>query len=352
MRSLFFALFVFCLLSCAHEVEENARNVEERLLQARIHEKYLDTLHTTESGMYYMIQAKGSGAQVGSENYVYVRYSVLDFFYENYMRSSGETYYDSYGYSQTSASELLTSEELVAKQLGEYSQANYYGPVLWFTGVYALMEGLDEMLMSMREGDRRRIWLPSWLSSYGMGSSNQYSFTTIYDVEVVKAISDIEKFEIDSLESYRDKYYPGLDSLAYGFYKKTLKEGTGDTLTTGNSVSILYVGRFLDHFIFDLNLADTAKKYNIFDSSRDYNPLTGMCGEDEKVETTDTDGNTKPLVAGFSKAVFNMKHGEEAVVFFYSTLGYGNEKQDKIQPFTPLVFYLKVERTDNLNEDT
>jgi len=310
--------------------------------------------------MYYMIQAKGRGKAVERESYVYVRSSTLDFFTEDYSWGSGTpSYYYDYYYGYTSSgttdTKLLSSDEQVAKQLGNFSHATYYGPHLWFAGWNSLMEGIDEMVLTMREGDKRRIWLPSWLTSYGLsGSTNQYSVTTIHDVEILRVVTDMEKFQIDSLESYKNKYYPGLDSLSYGFYKKTLTEGTGDTLKVGNKVSIRYVKRLLDGFIFDLNIADTAKKYNIFSSSKGYYALVAECMEEEKVRSVDEDGNSTTLEAGFSKAIFNMKHGEEAVVFFYSVLGYGvgdgSDNLGKIQPYSPLVIYIKVERT-NFDED-
>ena len=114
----------------------------------------------------------------------------------------------------------------------------------------------------------------------------------------------------------------------------------------GNRVSVHYIGRLLDHFIFDLNIVDSAKKYNIYSSSNSYDALVGECKEDEIVGTIDVDGSDGSLVKGFSKAIFNMKHKEEAVVFFISGLGYGADKQGQIQPLSPLVFYIKVERTN------
>lgn len=379
MRKVLFTLFVVCAFSCAREESESLRTLEERLLEARVQVKYLDTLHKTGSGLYYMIQAKGSGEAVKKENHVYVHYSVLDFFNEGYLKSEGSSnnnnnnyynyydYYDYYGYnnyynyydypnyygygssSSTTEPKLLSSEERVAKQMGAFSYTTHYGPVLWFAGANALMEGIDEMILSMKEGDRRRIWLPSWLSSYGYsGSGNRYSVTTIHDVEIVRVVPDIEQFQIDTLESYRDKYYPGIDSLSWGFYKKTLVAGSGDTLKTGNKVRIRFVGRLLDDFIFDLNIADTAKKYNIFSSSKTYDPYEGECMEDEQVNVINpSTGESSPFCPGFSKAIFTMKHGEEAVVFFHSVFGYGAEEGiDNIQPFSPLVFYIRVERTN------
>jgi len=329
------------LFACAQEVEESARSIEERILKARIQVHYLDSLHKTQSGMYYMIQAKGTGKAIEKENFVYVHYSTLDLF-ENYKWTQG---------TQTEPPMVMSSLEWVAKQLGDYSDANYYGPDMWVTGSYALMEGIEEAMLTMREGDKRRIWLPSWLSTQGFsGSPLAHTSTTIHEVEILRVITDIEQFQIDSLESYRDKRYPGLDSLSFGFYKKTLKEGVGDTLKIGDWVNVRYVGRLLDDFVFDLNIADTAKKYNIFNSSNPYDALRGECKEDEYFEITKSDGSQTGTVAGFAKAIFSMKHEEEAVAFFYSGLGYGNGT-DFIRLFSPLVFWFKVEKTNFSEEE-
>ncbi|MDR2584883.1 MAG: hypothetical protein LBC84_01480 [Prevotellaceae bacterium] len=332
-KQLLSIILIVSVFSCAREINESARSIEERILKARMQVQYLDTLHKTESGLYYMIQAKGVGKPVEKEGCIYVRFSDFDF-NENYVINTDGT--------------PSSTEEHVAKQLGLFSFANYYGPDLWYSGVNALAEGIDEMVLSMREGDKRRIWLPSWLSTFGYtGSQQLYSFTTVHDVEVLRVIDNIEKFQIDSLESYRDRYYPGVDSLSYGFYKKTLTNGTGDTLTVGNRVKVWYVGRLLDNFIFDLNVADTAKKYYIYDSSKSYLAMEGECKEDEVFGIVDNDGNSGSTVSGFSKAIFNMKHQEEAVVFFYSDLGYGaGDGKSRLFRFAPLVFWLKVERTD------
>ena len=341
MRNILVVISVLSLFACAQEEDESNRAIEEKTLKARIQVYYLDTLHKTESGMYYMVQAKGKGEAIEKENFVYVHYSTLDLF-ENHKWNT-----DSY----TQTTQLMTSREDVAKQLGDYSPTKYYGPDLWITGDYSLTEGVEEMMITMREGDKRRIWLPSWLSSYGyVGSPPLYSSTTIHEVEILKVITDIEQFQIDSLESYRDKRYPGLDSLSYGFYIKTLKEGTGDTLKTGDKVNIWYVGRLLDDFVFDVNIADTAKRYNIFNSERSYEAFACECKEDGVLgQSGSEDSSDDGFVDGFSKAIFSMKHGEEAVAFFYSELGYGAQRKP-FQSFTPLVFWLKVEKT-NFDEE-
>ena len=52
------------------------------------------------------------------------------------------------------------------------------------------------------------------------------------------------------------------DTIAKNVYRQTLELGKKDTLTVSDdtTVCVYYVGRFLDGFIFDTNIADTAEK--------------------------------------------------------------------------------------------
>ena len=337
LTNLWLLIPAILLMSCAVEKEEDTRAIEERILAARMQVRYLDTLHKTESGMYYMIKTKGTGAQVQDENFVYVRYSTLDF-NENYTGT---------------AADIQDIE--VAKQMGVYTPTTYYGPILWTVANYAMHMGRHEILKDMRVGDSRRIWIPSWLSAYE-GGTPQITSTQIYDIEVLNVIKDVDamkQYEIDNLEAYRDQRYPGVDSLSFGLYKKTLVANPeeGDTLKVGDKIKIWYIGRTLDDFVFDTNIADTAKKYNRYNAENEYLALECECKEDEVLESVGSDGTSSSMVSGFSKGIFNMRYGEEAIIFFYSELGYGAQGQDQIQPYMPLVFRVKLEPKEVTEEE-
>ena len=330
LKNLWLLIPGILLMSCAVEKEEDSSITEERMLAARMQVRYLDTLHKTESGMYYMIKAKGTGTQVEDENFVYVRYSTLDF-NENYLGS---------------ATEVQDIE--VAKQLGLYTPSTYYGPILWVVANYAQPMGRHEILKDMRVGDRRRVWIPSRLSAHE-GSVPQVTSPQILDIEVLTVIKDedaMKQYEIDRLEAYRDQRYPGLDSLSFGLYKKTLVSNPeeSDTLKTGDKIQVWYIGRTIDDFVFDTNVADTAKKYSIYDSEKaltKYIALEYECLENGTLSTSGDDGSSTR--AGFSKGVRSMRYGEEAIIFFHSVLGYADAGVDQIQPFMPLVFYVRLE---------
>ena len=47
---------------------------------------------------------------------------------------------------------------------GGYSTANYYGPYLLETGYNSAIKGLEEAMLTLREGSSVRLIIPSWLS--------------------------------------------------------------------------------------------------------------------------------------------------------------------------------------------
>jgi FKBP-type peptidyl-prolyl cis-trans isomerase len=145
----------------------------------------------------------------------------------------------------------------------------------------------------------------------------------VYDLELVKVVNDIDKYQIDTLESFKDRFYPGLDSLERGFYKMTIVPGTGDSLEYGTTVSAYYVGKFLDGHVFDTNVADTAVKYRIYDSSSEYSLLDVTLPDEDDADSDDTSTEDGSVVEGFSKCMLNMKYGEVAICFFHSDYGYG-----------------------------
>lgn len=119
---------IYCLslmaYSCAVEKEESAEEIEKRVIGSYITVVHKDSLNPSESGLYTIVKAKGTGQEVVDSSYVYVTYSTRDL-KGNY---------------------LSTTDEEVAKRVGTYSVANYYGPYLVQTSVYTLIRGVEEGL--------------------------------------------------------------------------------------------------------------------------------------------------------------------------------------------------------------
>ena len=321
------------LSSCAREQTESTLEAHKKMLAAHVRIIHQDTLQKTESGVYYTIVRKGSGAPSTDSSIVFVRETVLDLKYNI----------------------IASTEENVARQLGNFSHANAYIPLLWYMGNNSIMMGLEEMLQDMKEDEMRRIWLPYWLSAYQEGGSSENTTAMVYDLELVKVVSDIDKYQIDTLESFRNRHYPGVDSLERGFYKVTLVPGTGDSVKVATTAKAWYIGKFLNGHVFDTNVADTAQKYRIYDSDNEYSVLqVSMPSEEEEEE--DTSEEEGSVVKGFSKCMQEMRYGEVAVCFFHSDYGYKLEgKQSSasgtylgggIPSYMPLFFWIYVPLDD------
>ncbi|MDD2330492.1 MAG: hypothetical protein PHD16_05785 [Bacteroidales bacterium] len=320
------------LSSCATQTEESSREIHENILAAHVKIVHKDTLEKTESGLYYTVLRPGSGAVTTDSSMVFVKETIRDLNYN----LQGST------------------EEDVARQLGMFSYEDAYIPLLWYMGKYTIMMGLEEMLQQMCEGEVRRIWLPYWLSAYAEGGTSENSATMVYDLELVRVVDDIISYEIDTLESFRDRHYPGLDSLERGFYKMTIVPGTGDSLEHGTTAGAYYIGKFLNGHVFDTNVADTALKYNIYNSSSTYSELKVTLPDKEETDDPDDTETSEEgsVVEGFSKCMLDMKYGEVAVCFFHSDYGYKYEGSSStssgsylgggIPAYMPLFFWIYV----------
>lgn len=320
-------------ISCARQSAESVRELHESMLAAHVKIIHHDTLQKTESGLYYTVVRQGSGARPTDSSAVFVRETIFDLNYNI----------------------QASTEEDVARRLGTFSYADAYIPQLWYMGRYTIMMGLEEMLSQMREGEVRRVWLPYWLSSYYENGTSENSTSMVYDLELVKVVNDFDKYEIDTLEAFRNRHYPGLDSLERGFYKMTLVPGTGDSLEHATTVGAYYIGKFLNGHVFDTNVADTAMKHRIYNSSSDYSVLKVSLPDKEESEESE-EQQEGSVVKGFSKCMLDMKYGEVAICFFHSDLGYEYEGKQAASSGTylgggipghvPLFFWIYVPPKD------
>ena len=99
-----------------------------------------------------------------------------------------------------------------------------------------------------------------------------------------------------------------------------------------------YIGRLLDGWVFDTNIADTAKKYGIYDTENDYKALDFKHSND--IETMEQDNS---MVRGFCMALKDMSYGDKAFTMFGSKYGYDYTGKDPIGPYQPLIFWLYIE---------
>jgi FKBP-type peptidyl-prolyl cis-trans isomerase 2 len=318
--------------SCEKIDSSTSDEIQQKILDAWIRVNH-PGLTASDNGIYTLSSTEGTGRLLDDSLYVFVKYSA---------RTLDGTYTD-YNY------------EDIAKQLGKFSYSTYYTYDIWYISASTLTDGLNEVLKKMKVGGEVEAAIPpAMLESNTTSYNSLYYYTTdsdsktnvIYDIEVLGAVDDIYKYQIDCLEEYRDKNFPSLDSLSYGFYFKKTKtvdysSNPSDTLTDDTSVNVWYVGRTLDGFVFDTNIEDTAKKYRFYSSSGTYTAKSVTWNTDYSTIASDNS-----LIDGFSKGLSLMERGEKATVFFYSGLGYGesgsSSTSSSLPGYLPLEFELYI----------
>lgn len=324
------ALAGILLFSCAKEEEESNASIQKRVLDAYLQVNYPNKNYTvTKSGLVILNHEEGTGSSPEQYGAAYMKYSAKDL--------SGNYH--------------STMFEDVARRIGTYTAANYYGPQLSSLGYGEITEGLNEAMKMMKKGSKMTVIIPPALSVYdGETQNGGYGYSTeksesssvnsVYELEMYDVVTNLQKYQLDSIQAFRDKYYPGLDSTSNMYYFKKLSGTSTDTIAKNETAKVWYIGRLLDGYIFDTNIKDTAMKYRIYNASKTYEAMevnyestyTEMAssagtmnvnGVSSSNSSSDDDASGS-YVPGFAKALKSMTYGDHAITFFGSGWGYGS----------------------------
>lgn len=340
--ALFCAAAALAVAGCAKNASEGVNDAAKKYFDAWLITNYPEAVKM-DPGYYVISETPGTGEAAGTVE-------------DNYFAHAEYTTYNLDGEIQT------TTEAKVAQQLGTYNTSYYYGPKVLTRGELGMTAGLDAAISRMRVGGRAKIIIPGWLNSTASQSSGYYyprydtedeylenctGSNVIYDITLVENFTDVAEWETDSMARYVDRHMPGTDTLKYGFYfRQTQAPAAGtDTLSNGDVVLINYSGRLLNGQVFDTNMADTAKFYNIYSSSKTYGTQTVYIDKDDytgiKFGTSSEAGTD--MIDGFAYCLYHMTVGEKATCIFYSGLGYNySGSGDAIPPYSPLRFDIEI----------
>jgi FKBP-type peptidyl-prolyl cis-trans isomerase len=323
-KTLIAAFMALTLFSCAEDKSDSNREIQERILNAYVNTADFKAKYPNaefwESGIVMLEYTQGTGETLDTREAGYFEYTTQSL--------SGEY--------------LLTTDEEIARTTGEFAHTNYYGPRLFEMGYNSTYIGLEEVFEGMKVGGKAKFILPPWLTTTKNNPDWGDNVNTIYEVELTDVITNILKWEEDSMKVYANIHYPGLDTLSSNFYFKKLNDIPKDTIENSKSVKVYYIGRLLDGWVFDTNIADTAKKYGIYSKENDYEPLDVVYNSD--LDAMEKDNS---LVTGFCMAVQEMGYGDKAFTMFGSKYGYDYQGKDPIGPYQPLTFWLHVLEKEN-----
>ncbi len=170
--------------------------------------------------------------------------------------------------------------------------------------------GLERAIFLMKTGEKATFLLPFYLAFGNIDRTNVPAYSVIrLEVEFIKTRT--EKEQID--DYLKAKGFPKYERTSDDLVIIRTNTVTGDTLGVGKSVSVKYVGKFLND-----------KKF----------------GEGTFNHTTGTSGT----IAGFDKAIRKMRKTEKAIVVFPSALGYKDlGSSDGVIPrYSPLQFEIEI----------
>lgn len=176
-------------------------------------------------------------------------------------------------------------------------------------GLSTGLPGLERAIFLMKTGEKATFLLPYYLAFGNISRVNIPAYSVIrLELEFIKTRT--EKQQID--DYLKTKQFPVSERSSDDLVIVRTNTVTGDTLGVGKSVTVKYVGKFLNDKKFD---------------------------EGSFAHTTGTSGT----VAGFDRAIRRMRKSEKAIVIFPSALGYKDLGSNGVIPrYTPLVFEIEV----------
>lgn len=114
-----------------------------------------------------------------------------------------------------------------------------------------------------------------------------------------------------------------------GLYVIEKTKGKGGKPVAGSKVKVKYTGRLMDGTVFDTSDEAIAKKNDIYDQRRTYEPYEFPVGMGQ-------------VIPGWDEAILMLNAGTKAQLIIPSTLGYGPQQNGPIPPFATLLFDVEL----------
>ncbi|MBR4212379.1 MAG: FKBP-type peptidyl-prolyl cis-trans isomerase [Bacteroidales bacterium] len=318
------------LSSCAKAGSDNPNAAADRVLAAWVKVNYGENYAPNDSGVFILSLTQGTGAAVPDSGYVFCHYT----------RRSLE------------GNIASTNDEALTEQLGLKTNLTDCGSDIWQVDQGMIPCGLEAVIKSLRVGGKARVALPVAQSVVTNSTYNAFSASesdnVIYDIELDDVVADIYAWQDGLLKAHSAAHYGGMDTLTAGYYFKVVGQAAEpDSINDDVSVSCWYIGRRLDGRVFDTNVRDTARKYEIYSSAGSYDSLALTYYKDF---STMLSNNSYAM--GFTKAIHEMRKRDTVEVFFRSDWGYGASGSTTVIPeYCPLCFRIWFTQTTNGDEN-
>ena len=294
--------FFFHLHLVSFQTQEAMIFNEEELLKKYVEDNKI-TVKPNSLGLYIIETQQGSGMKIDSGCHIAMNYRVS----------------------------LLDGNEL-------FSTFGRPEPVRCEFGKRIDTPGFEYGISTLKEGSKAKFIVPSTLAFGRRGSGTVVGpfQSLIYDVEIidVQTKAEYEKEQAELQKAMQIKT-DSLKNAETGLLEKYLKEnnitakpqpdglyyipalaGTGPKAEPGKMVKVYYTGKLLNGKVFDSSVAP--KK-----------PLEFMIGRGQ-------------VIQGWDEGIGLMNQGGKATLIIPSSMGYGDQENGVIPPYSTLVFDLEL----------
>lgn len=325
---------VVVISGCAKEYKADTAAQTRNAFDAWVKVHYKNAIiDTTQFGELIIEDIPGTGAELPDTAYVYMEY------YREIMESGK---IDSY----------VTAD--VAQKLGKYKPENYYGPRLVYLADGSNWVGISDMIKGgcklgrMREGGKRTVLMPGWLTTATRYSTaddyvkNVTGTNYLYSMTVKKVVKDHVQWQIDSMKAYLENRKIKADTtVSKSIFYGVVTPGKDVKFGKDTTIYINYTGRLLNGQVFDTTIKDTAKVHGIYSAAKEYKPVSIKTASDSTAYTMGSSSSS--VITGFSLTLHQMHPFEKGVGVFTSDYGYKDTGSgDAIPPYSPLVFEIEV----------
>jgi len=241
------AIILLLLPACAKKGLEELEEEEQRIINKYLADNNISAETRTEGGIYFIETKAGTGISPVKDNYVVINY-VGRYLLDGSIR---ETNYDS-----------LRDEWAIAPRLENY----YFGPMKLLYG-YS-MPGINEALSMMKEGGKATAIIPSDKANYDYKP-------LVYDLELVRVIEDLKRYEDSVINVYSGKYYGDTARIdTVGIWTRIDDApATTNIFDSGDTLFFNFDAKMIDGF------GDSVVAERIFDSNEGEDPLKYVYGQ-------------------------------------------------------------------------
>lgn len=215
--------------------------------------------------------------------------------------------------------------------------------------------GIDEIFLNLKKGDSIRVMskankifganIPPFLDS-AENITIEIGVVNVIEQEVFQdyyndlmaaqqkkqeenAKKQLEE-DIQTIENYISENNLSATKTESGLFYVIEKEGTGDQVEQGNTISVDYTGYVMDGTVFDTSVESRAKDSNTFTEGRDYEPISFAVGQGR-------------VIPGWDEGLLYLKEGSVAKLLIPSPLAYGpSQRSEVIKPNSILIFDVEV----------